>query len=359
MDSSQSLTLRSLYSLLTGRLPGYRLVSVFSPDAMHGMTLIRFWHDFLANILPETSLTLFDTENRRSRSLSILMNRSKYNSCPLTLYRELEANLNEEALLRCINWFANLFSVQVDPWLINSMLSDYEAACLKVDDEYKRCSSFLDPLRQIAVKDNEYYDYSLFSTTLYLTWLSLHALYGDKMNRSRTLRSLRISSNCLPQQLWQRFYQFYTVKTPDKQNTPTTPAALPEACSEDTSSIPSEPTEPSVCDSEMPGNYPDSRITAQCLHKVLDRRGFPAETPHDGWYCVANWSEPHIALNSLPKPTYDGAQLLGLVPNGALVYITKASGYNGLRNSPGCWGYTCYDQTFGYVPMNFLVRLFL
>ena len=99
------LTPRNLYTLLSGKLEGFRCMQVFSAEALRGMKLTRLWQDFLRNIVPEDVLyPMFDTSERRRRSLSVLMNRNTENSCPRKLYAALEEHLNAEAILRAAVW---------------------------------------------------------------------------------------------------------------------------------------------------------------------------------------------------------------------------------------------------------------
>lgn len=80
------LTPKNVYRCLTYRLHPGRQNNIF-PNNLPGLTLIRFWKAILTPVLPEQLLnSLFDTENKRSRRLSDLMNRTG----PWSMTKEVE-----------------------------------------------------------------------------------------------------------------------------------------------------------------------------------------------------------------------------------------------------------------------------
>ena len=76
-----------------------------------------------------------------------------------------------------------------------------------------------------------------------------------------------------------------------------------------------------------------------------------------GWYVVANWLDMDILINDAPKPSYEGANPLGTIANGTLVYILNAQGYRGLHASSGVWGRIWWKGAIAWIPMNLLVRI--
>lgn len=98
----------------------------------------------------------------------------------------------------------------------------------------------------------------------------------------------------------------------------------------------------------------DELNRARVAAAAVSQQGY---TQYAGWYVVANWTDPCVALNDTARATYRGAVLMDQVMNGTPIYVFMASGYEGLNKSSGCWGYTYYHGKFGYVPMTYLIRL--
>ena len=324
------LTPRNLYTLLSGKLEGFRCMQVFSAEALRGMKLTRLWQDFLRNIVPEDVLyPMFDTSERRRRSLSVLMNRNTENSCPRKLYAALEEHLNAEAILRAAVWWDGIIAPLADPWAIHDMLMEFERACEVMDTDFARCSGVLDALRQNSAESMEMHDRVRFGCTLRLTWLGLFAIYGGRMVASRTLSRLRTSGECSPVELWRRAYCGYLPKRA-RQGTSYAERPLDRTVV----------TMPLVMESGM------QKDAASAL-----KQG------NQGWYVVSNWSDPMASLNNRPCPSFNGSRQLALIPNGAQIYIAGAPYYKGLGNSRGSFGLTLWNGICGYVPMNYLTRL--
>ena len=71
-------------------------------------------------------------------------------------------------------------------------------------------------------------------------------------------------------------------------------------------------------------------------------------TSYAGYYIVRGTSGG-LAINAGPGTSYGQ---YSSIPEGTTVYISKATGYNGLNNSSGQWGYVTYGSISGYCAMN-------
>lgn len=344
-----SLTLRNLYLFLRGKLYGFVALPVFSAEAQRGMTLNVFWHGFLQHFVDEDILRVFFQPSVRLRSVSTMMNRSDSRSCPRALFEALESDLTPEKVVNAATWIEKQFSKALNPSLLLESLTSFEQALN--DLEFEQCLPFFSGLRIQTDNNTDFFDFNIFLCAVRITWLGLHAIYGDEMSHNSALRSLRASMDAAPSRLWQRAHTAYTGK-PEKWRAPTE-AIIPETGMAELSD--GEDQEPACSLSAVTPLLQEIRQTV--MRQPLPRG--QEHQAHDGWYVVANWTDPHIALNDMPKPTYNGATALSAIPNGTVLYVINISDYNGLHNSSGIWGYTGYRGYEGYVPMNLLVRIHL
>ncbi len=80
-------------------------------------------------------------------------------------------------------------------------------------------------------------------------------------------------------------------------------------------------------------------------------------TSYARWYRVKNTSGS-LAISSIHgASTASGATKLGSIPEGAVVYVNKATGYNGLGSSSGKYGHVSYNGVSGFCAMNYLEAL--
>jgi len=173
------------------------------------------------------------------------------------------------------------------------------------------------------------------------------------MSQMPALNRLRRMEEVDPDEIWRRIYTTYAAKTDYSGSTeqvfiPTQPWSDEHKADAKASG------EQKTGGADVALTVSDTLREVYALLNAIDRG---EENQHQGWYVVANFSDPLIALNDQPGATYKGTTMLTAVPNGAVLWISSATGYNGLRNSPGCWGETSYNGQRGFVPMNLLVKL--
>jgi len=76
-----------------------------------------------------------------------------------------------------------------------------------------------------------------------------------------------------------------------------------------------------------------------------------------GWYKVTNTDGYLVISSKHAASTSSGASELGKIPQGAIVYISRAEGYNGAKHSSGLFGHVSYNGVEGYSSMNCLEKL--
>ena len=81
----------------------------------------------------------------------------------------------------------------------------------------------------------------------------------------------------------------------------------------------------------------------------------PCKEEYAGWYVVSTGGA-NLAINSGHGTASQGYAQLGVIPDGASVYISKATGYWGKGSSGGQWGHVTYNGVTGLCAMNLLVR---
>lgn len=79
-------------------------------------------------------------------------------------------------------------------------------------------------------------------------------------------------------------------------------------------------------------------------------------TAYAGTYRVSG-TDGSLAINNGHGSSSAGFTMLGSIPEGATITISKATGYNGKGKSAGNWGHVTYNGVTGYCAMNFLVRI--
>ena len=90
------------------------------------------------------------------------------------------------------------------------------------------------------------------------------------------------------------------------------------------------------------------RVTEECSS---------CSTNYSGWYRVKG-TPGNLAISSKHAPsTSEGATELGKLPEGTIVWINKATGYNGQGNSSGKFGHVSYKGVSGFCAMNFLEKI--
>ena len=90
------------------------------------------------------------------------------------------------------------------------------------------------------------------------------------------------------------------------------------------------------------------RVTEECAS---------CSSSYSGWYRVKG-TPGNLAISSThAASTSSGASELGKIPEGTIVQITKATGYNGHGSSSGHFGHVSYNGISGFCAMNYLEKI--
>ena len=344
----QLLTARNLYRLLmvgagahSGQVPLIR--------ASYWTTQSAFWCNFLAAGLPEEALLpYFAMGKARPRALSNLMNRTVPHSLPLKLYHVMEERLTPENLLFMTIWTSAELDEYMNPQTINDILSSFEDRIYQAggDAEFSCLYDFFCSLRPICEADNQPDGKKLVTQAAFrIAMLGIHAVYGDLMNVSPALQRLRTCSFCNPDTLMEavlaispRFKKYGFSFKQAARLRQSDESTEPEQFKEDAELL--------------------SEIQTAAERALPSREIRAAQAGvNAGWYVVSDWMDFEVSVNDVPKPTYHGAKQLGTIPNGTILYVLEAPGYQGLHISAGVWGKIVWEDAVAWVPMNLLVKL--
>ena len=339
------LTLRCLYRFLKDSKNASSL-PLLRQDIKFTQT--DFWFCFLCEGLPEPAvLQVFDVSIKRSRTLSNLMNRTVSHSLPRQLYRQMEESLDEHRLMYMTLWFSSVIHDEIDPLVIHQAITDLEEDICNgnCDFEFKAQYRFFRSLRPPGDDKGDARKLHL-QAALRLTMLGLHATYGDRMTESSALKRLRSSRLCNPDTLWAKAM---TLAPRLDAGSFSPRLAAKQRAIEAKAETPGQGQSGDALVEEI------ADLAAAALPPEDLRRSASAENA--GFYVVSNWLDFSISVNDSPRSTYQGAKELGSLPNGRLVYVQYAPGYQGLRVSPGVWGKISWRGGTAWIPMNLLTRL--
>ena len=342
----QLLTLRRLYRLLThGVETPAAPLPLLKREAR--FTQADFWWGFLTAAIPEPAVKpWFYHDGKRPRALSNLMNRTIPHSLPLRLQRLLEEQLSPEKLLDITLWITSVLNRSIHADVFHSAITCLEDQLHAAGDdvEFDALYPCFVSLRPGAAPEAGLPAMGHFLQAVFrFALLGLHAVYGDQMLASPALTVLRSCNLCDPKLLWQAAH-----------------ATAPGLPARDFSASGRE--QENGRGSTDPGESAAKRklVAGATLSARSALAQAAARLPNGenaGWYVVANWMDSCVNLNDRPQSTYDGAEELGTVPNGCLLFVLSAPGYRGLHSSSGVWGEVIYRDQPGYVPMNLLVRV--
>lgn len=332
------LTARGLYSLLVA---GDQKHATFL-SRMNSYTLTKFWGSFLLECVSDVVVDqYFQTKERRSRALSSLMNRSSFHSMPTKLYQAMEDALDEDTLLSVTIWTAAVIEQSIDPLALHAALTEYEERLAATDGWFNQIHFFFDQLRPVPHSDGRVHVKKLFLHAAFrLTLLALHALYGDRMLESPALKKLRISHICRMDVFWK-----YAVNL------------SPRIAGADFSHVREAARQKAVM-GPKPSTADPALLAEQFRALMPDAQAMAESDPETrGWYIAANWMDVRTSVNDGPLSTHDGAEQLAEIPNGTVVYVLSAPGYNGLHVSKGVWGKILWQGRPAWLPMNLMVKI--
>lgn len=336
--AEEILTARGIYSLLVS---GNQKHPTFLSKT-NSYTLTRFWGSFLSECISDEVIDqYFQTKERRSRALSSLMNRSSVHSMPMKLYQALEDSLDEDNLLSITIWTAAVIEQSIDPMELHTALTEYEQRLVATDIWFNQLSYFFSQLRPAHVPDGKVHTKKLFlQAALRVTFLALHALYGDRMLESTALKKLRISHVCRIDVFWK-----YAVNLSPRIMGADFSHVREAARQKDTMGPAPSTADPTLLAEHFRARMPDAQDMAE------------SDPETRGWYIAANWMDVRTSINDSPMPTYEGAKQLAEITNGTVVYVLSAPGYNGLHVSKGIWGKIIWQGRPAWLPMNLMVKI--
>ena len=187
-------TLKELYRLLTQKdFPDYSY-PVFSARTMKGQTLVRFWRSLLEDALPrEIDLSIFDLSEKRSRSLTKLLNGSGEKGFMSGWHSRLSDGLNTDLLLQMSGaWSECLEQGHYHPGALTVRLLAYFDALIQAGT-LGACENCIRQLREdlSARAENRAGAAGvpeLFLHAVSMSWLTLFALYASQPDNVSLLR---------------------------------------------------------------------------------------------------------------------------------------------------------------------------
>lgn len=191
------LTLRTLYQMLTKKDYLSYLPAVFDAKELRGKTMVPFWRDLLCRALPDDfDLSIFDTQEKRSRLLSSLLNRSGNNRMMKPWFDAFSDELSEALFVRlAAAWVETLSAGSCNLRALRMRLRFYTDRIFAGDEAIiPRIRAFLESAGGFLYEDEAQTDNTaspLYQCASYLSWLTLHALYGARMSES-PLEGMRI-----------------------------------------------------------------------------------------------------------------------------------------------------------------------
>ncbi len=267
---------------------------------------------------------------------------------PSALYKAMEENLDPGSLLHITVWLSTVMDENMNPLTIHQALSDLEDRVCRsgMDLEFMALSDFFRGLRPVVEKEDMVNMKKLYMHALLrFALLAFHAVYGDQMLTSPALARLRSCRYCDPEIFWKATLE----ATPRMKENGFSFLRAVRANQQ----AEKEPARSGTDSTDLLKWMNALAHSALPSAKVLEEH----TGPNAGWYVVANWLDICVNVNDTPYATYDGAKELGTVPNGTLLYVLSAPGYQGLHVSFGVWGKIIWKNTIAWVPMNLLVRI--
>lgn len=201
------LSLKNIYRLLSMQDYPLPSPSVFPPTAWRGVTVVSFWHDILRSSLPpEIPLDMFNTNERRSRALSVLLGGTGGAGFRKKLFAILSANLTPDLLLSMtITWMTFLKDGQYSPSALNNRLSAFVKMLeTGISPEITYVTHLTALMNEQQSCDEQTFILPLFQHGLLMAWLTLFALYIARSD-DPALHALCMNGAASPATLYDRY----------------------------------------------------------------------------------------------------------------------------------------------------------
>lgn len=203
------LTLRNIYRLLTRQdYPSFSY-RVIPESGLRGVTLSKFWGFYFRSAFPDSiDVSFLDQSESRSRNLSRLMNRSGSPRLMEEWFNSLSGLLGPELLLSMTEtWIGWLERKHYDPKALEMKLGAFSRAMLEAQDlgsaeaTARFCREMLPPEQAPSGTGTVP---QLFLQGAALSWLTLYALYGTRL-QDTALTRLRVRGDSSPAALYQLY----------------------------------------------------------------------------------------------------------------------------------------------------------
>lgn len=215
------LTLKNLYRLITQQDYPSPAYPVIPKSSLQGITLVPFWNKLLEEAFPEgTDFSIFDLTQKRSRSLTRLLNRIGNYHFMEAWFLQLSECLSPDLLLRLNQaWAARLTKWHYESELMTERLQKYIEVFSDHDPlASKELTAFFKNLSLTLSARNEKSRGAeaplLFRHSMVFAWLTLHALFGSRL-QDPNLVKLRADRSCSMHALYQRSLGLESIPMPD------------------------------------------------------------------------------------------------------------------------------------------------
>lgn len=205
-ETNVRLSLKNVYRLLSMQDYPLPTPSVFSPNTWRGMTVVSFWRDVFHAAFPaEIPLDIFDTDGKRSRALSVLLNGTGGTGFRKKLFTALSANLTPELLLQLTTtWTTFLTDEQYAAPALAQRLESFIVLLETGIPAEIACAAHLNTLVEEVQKSDQQAIPPLFQHSLLLAWLTIYALYIARRD-DPALIALRMNGAVSPSALYGRY----------------------------------------------------------------------------------------------------------------------------------------------------------
>lgn len=206
VENDVQLSLKNIYRLLSMQDYPLPTPSVFPPNTWRGVTVVSFWRDIFHVAIPaEIPLNIFNTDDKRSRALSVLLNGTGGTGFRKKMFAALSANLTPELLLQLTTaWMTFLADGQYASAVLNQRLESFLSMLETGLNAEKTCAVYLKALAEDTARGNQQTVPTLFLHGLSLAWLTIHALYIARRD-DPALLALRMNGAATPETLYGRY----------------------------------------------------------------------------------------------------------------------------------------------------------
>ncbi len=204
-EGNRLLTPREIYRWLSNGIDGDKSTAAIR---LAKTTLIHFWRELLMTILDDDALAMLEsTKEKRSRSLSNIMNRSGTAGVMSPLYETFSKELDSTKFMHLtVAWLELLNRQEPDWFLFMQSLCAFEDQCIAGDSAMtSEIQAHLVTLRDEANEAFEMdYPSQGFFCSVQMAWLTVYAFLGSHMD-SKRIALLRKRDEFSASQLYMKY----------------------------------------------------------------------------------------------------------------------------------------------------------